>query len=90
MKQIKQNMFLATVLAFALTSSGCAALGGLLGGGGGGDLLGGLIPGLTLTDSEKDGLHLTSPQAQVKNGYRIIGGSVPEPSRQEASLYSSF
>lgn len=90
MKQIKQNMFLTTVLAFALTSSSCAALGGLLGGGGGGDLLGGLIPGMSLTEPDKEDLQLTSPQGQVKNGYRIIGGSVPEPSRQEASLYSSF
>lgn len=96
MKVLKQNLFLATVLAFAMSSSGCALLGGLLGGGGGGgimDMLGGLIPGMTLTSEPSDSqseLGLSGSQARVQNGYRVVGGSLPQTSRQEGSLYGSF
>jgi hypothetical protein len=83
MKSIKKNLFLATVLVFAVSSSGCQLLGGLLPG-----LMGGL-GGLTDYDSQS-GLSLTGSNDRVKNGYRVVGGALPQPSRQEGALYSAF
>ena len=82
MISIKKNLFLATVLVFAVSSSGCQLLSGLL------PMLGG---GMTLTDDDnQNSLSLTGPQDRVKNGYRIVGGALPQPSRQEGALYSAF
>jgi hypothetical protein len=99
MKAIKQNLFLAAVLAFAVSSSGCALLGGLLGGGGGGgimDMLGGLggMGGMTLTDDvdTQNALSLSGPsQARVKNGYQIRAtGSLPTLGQKESTLYGTY
>jgi hypothetical protein len=95
MRLIRQNLFLATVLTFALSSSGCAMLGQLLGGGGGGLDLGGILGGgglgLTSQNEDDSGLALTRSQVRVRNGYQIKATeNVPPPSRQESALYSAF
>jgi hypothetical protein len=82
MKAIKKNLFLATVLVFAVSSSSCQLLSGIL------PMLGG---GMGLTDDDsQNSLSLTGSQDRVKNGYRIVGGALPQPSRQEGALYSAF
>jgi hypothetical protein len=82
MKAIKKNLFLATVLVFAVSSSSCQLLSGIL------PMLGG---GMGLTDDDnQNSLSLTGSQDRVKNGYRIVGGALPQPSRQESALYSAF
>lgn len=96
MKTIKQHLFLTTVLAFAISSSSCQLLGGLMGGGAGGglmDMLGGLIPGMSLTDvgENQNGLSLTGSQARVKNGYQIRAtGKLPAASQQESTFYGTY
>ena len=83
MKSIKKNLFLATVLVFAVSSSSCQLLSGIL------PMLGG--GGMHLTDDDnQNSLSLTGSQDRVKNGYRIVGGALPQPSRQESALYSAF
>ncbi|MEI6832352.1 MAG: hypothetical protein WCL28_00030 [bacterium] len=82
MKAIKKNLFLATVLVFAVSSSSCQLLSGIL------PMLGG---GMGLTDDDnQNSLSLTGSQDRVKNGYRIVGGALPQQSRQEGALYSAF
>lgn len=82
MKSIKKNLFLATVLVFAASSSGCQLLSSIL------PMLGG---GMGLTDDDnQNSLSLTGSQGSVKPGYRIVGGALPQPSRQESALYSAF
>lgn len=88
MRAIRQNLFLATVLAFAMTSSGCALLGGLLGGGG----LGGLM-GLTGEDPDvQSGLSLTNGEgSRIKNGYQIRAtGSLPGAGQEESAFYGTY
>jgi len=82
MKSIKKNLFLTTVLVFAVSSSSCQLLSGIL------PMLGG---GMGLTDDDsQNSLSLTGSQDRVKNGYRILGGALPQASRQEGALYSAF
>jgi hypothetical protein len=82
MKSIKKNLFLATVFVFAVSSSSCQLLSSIL------PMLG---VGMGLTDDDsQNSLSLTGSQDRVKNGYRIVGGALPQPSRQEGALYSAF
>ena len=96
MKSIKKNLFLGTVLAFAVSSSGCALLGGLAGGGGGGimDMIGNLggMMGLTEGVDNQNALSLSAPsQVRVKNGYQIRAtGALPTAGQQESSLYGTY
>jgi hypothetical protein len=97
MKSIKKNLFLAAVLAFAMSSSSCQLLGGLLGGGAGGglmDMLGGLggMMGLTEGVENQNGLSLSgASQVRVKNGYQIRAtGVLPTAGQQESTLYGSY
>jgi hypothetical protein len=80
MKSIKKHLFLGTVLTFALSLSGCAMLGSLLP----------MLTGMGLTDDSSDTQSELSLTSQQKLPYRVVGGAVPQPSRQEGALYSAF